>query len=262
MVLPTQLQTNDSAQTFEAFVDQWFIDKEHHLRDLLGLIARNSCDNEVDEVQCKDLIDRVIRHYGRYFEAKARMIADNVFLVLMPTWFSSFERAYLWMGGFRPGLAFRLVINNVLDLSEEQSWRMNRLMTEIKEEEKDITDEFDKVQEVMVITITSFPYIAINLGGQGNSTDAGIVEARGPAEERGGDNMELLVDQLKSAVGALVERADYLRMKTGIMLMEMLKSSQTIRFLAAAMQLQLRLRRRGMMRDAESQMHRFETQPI
>ncbi|KAL0359166.1 UNVERIFIED_CONTAM: protein ZW2 [Sesamum angustifolium] len=245
MVLPTQLQTNDSAQTFEAFVDQWFIDKEHHLRDLLGLIARNSCDNEVDEVQCKDLIDRVTRHYGRYFESKARMIADNVFLVLMPTWFSSFERAYLWMGGFRPGLAFRLVINNVLDLSEEQSWRMNRLMTEIKEEEKDITDEFDKVQEVMATPPM------LELLRHGGRLRNGV-----------GDNMELLVDQLKSAVGALVERADYLRMKTGIMLMEMLKSSQTIRFLAAAMQLQLRLRRRGMMRDAESQMHRFETQPI
>ncbi|KAL0341271.1 UNVERIFIED_CONTAM: protein ZW2 [Sesamum radiatum] len=237
MVLPTQLQTNDSAQTFEAFVDQWFIDKEHHLRDLLGLIARNSCDNEVDEVQCKDLIDRVIRHYGRYFEAKARMIADNVFLVLMPTWFSSFERAYLWMGGFRPGLAFRLVNNNVLDLSEEQSWRMNRLMTEIKEEEKDITDEFDKVQEVMATPPM------LELLRHGGRLRNGV-----------GDNMELLVDQLKSAVGALVERADYLRMKTGIMLMEILKSSQTIRFLAAAMQLQLRLRRRGMMRDAESQM--------
>ncbi|KAK4403400.1 protein ZW2 [Sesamum angolense] len=245
MVLPTQLQTNDSAQTFEAFVDQWFIDKEHHLRDLLGLIARNSRDNEVDEVQCKDLIDRVIRHYGRYFEAKARMIADNVFLVLMPTWFSSFERAYLWMGGFRPGLAFRLVINNVLDLSEEQSWRMNRLMTEIKEEEKEITDEFDKVQEVMATPTM------LELLRHGGRLRNGV-----------GDNMELLVDQLKSAVGALVERADYLRMKTGIMLMEMLKSSQTIRFLAAAMQLQLRLRRRGMLRDAESQMHRFETQPI
>ncbi|KAL0452718.1 UNVERIFIED_CONTAM: protein ZW2 [Sesamum latifolium] len=245
MVLPTQLQANDSARTFEAFLDQWFIDKEHYLRDLLGLIARNGCGNEVDEVQCKRLINRVVRHYGQYFEANARIIADNVFLVLMPTWFSSFERAYLWMGGFRPGLAYRLVINNVLDLSEEQCWRMNTLMREIKEEEKEITDEFDKVQEVM----TTPPMLELlrHGGWMRNGT---------------GHNMELLVDQLKSALGALAECADFLRMKTGIMLMDILKSGQTIRFLAAAMQLQLRLRRWGMMRDAESQMHMFETQPI
>ncbi|KAL2248924.1 UNVERIFIED_CONTAM: Protein ZW2 [Sesamum indicum] len=235
MVLPVvPLQTNDSAQTFEAFVDQWFIDKEHYLRDLLGLISRNGCDNEVNEAQCKDLIDRVIRHFRQYFEAKARMIGDNVFLVLMPTWFSSFERAYLWMGGFRPGLAYRLVINNVLDLTEEQSWRINTLMTEIKEEEKEITDEFDKVQEVM----TSPPMLELLRHG-------------GQLRNGLGHSMALLVDQLKSVLEALVECADFLRMKTGIMLIEILKSGQTIRFLAAAMQLQLILRRWGMMRDAE-----------
>ncbi|KAL2232779.1 UNVERIFIED_CONTAM: Protein ZW2 [Sesamum indicum] len=127
------------------------------------------------------------------------MIGDNVFLVLMPTWFISFERAYLWMGGFRPGLAYRLVINNVLDLSEEQCWRINTLMTEIKEEEKEITDEFDKVQEVM----TTPPMLELLRHG-------------GRLRNGVGHSMELLVDQLKLVLEALVECADFLKMKTGV----------------------------------------------
>ncbi|KAK4436502.1 protein ZW2 [Sesamum alatum] len=245
MVLPTHFQTNDRAQTFEAFVDRWFINKERYLRDLLGLIQANGSNNEVNEVQCKCLIDQVVRHYAQYFEAQARMIAENVFLVLMPTWFSSFERAYLWMGGFRPGLAFRLVINNVLDLSEQQSGRINTLMTEIKKEEKEITDEFEKVQQVMA-----------------SPSMLELLRHGGRLRNGAKHGMELLVDQLKSSLGALVECADILRMKTVIMLMEILKPAQTLRFLAAAAQLQLRLRRWGMWRDAESRMHIFETHPL
>lgn len=155
MVHPTRMvETNRNAQTFEAFFELWLIRQEHYLQDLLWAMdecsSSSSSGGEENEQRCKDLIDQLIAHYGQYFQAKAKVVQENVFLVLTPTWFSSFERAYLWMGGFRPGLAFRLVINNVLDLTDDQSQRINRLMTEIKEEENEVSDEFNRVQEGMV----------------------------------------------------------------------------------------------------------------
>ncbi|KAI3470891.1 hypothetical protein Pfo_027554 [Paulownia fortunei] len=237
MVLPTRLvETNQNAQTFEAFFERWLIRQEHYLQDLLQVMECSSCGDEENEQRCKELIDQIIAHYTQYFVAKTRIVQENVFLVLTPTWFSSFERAYLWIGGFRPGLAFRLVINNVLDLTEDQSQRINRLMTEIKEEEKEVTDEFDRVQEGIVSR--SMVELAMNMGRPQNGAE---------------NNMESAVDRLRVSMEALVECADFLRRKTGILLLEILKPAQAVRFLAAAAQLQLNLRSWGMQRDVQNQ---------
>ncbi|KAL0319594.1 UNVERIFIED_CONTAM: protein RESPONSE TO ABA AND SALT 1 [Sesamum radiatum] len=238
MVHPIISHTNDHAQTFEAFLERWLIDQERYLRDLLGLMERNRSEEEEYEVRCKGLIEQIMGHYKHYFEAKARVIEENVFLVLMPTWFSSFERAYLWIGGFRPGLLFRLVKNNVLDLTEEQSQRISRLMAEIKEEEKELTDEFDRAQEV----VASPPMVE-------------LVRRLGRLRNGAEQNIESAVDRLKLSLATLAECADFLRMKTGIMLVEILKPPQAIRLLAAVAQLQLRVRRWGMQRDGQNRMH-------
>lgn len=66
------------------------------------------------------------------------------------------------------------------------------------------------------------------------------------------NNMESATDRLNMSMEALVECADFLRRKTGIMLLEILKPIQAVKFLAAAAQLQLRLRRWGMHRDVQN----------
>ncbi|EYU26795.1 hypothetical protein MIMGU_mgv1a0233481mg, partial [Erythranthe guttata] len=128
------------------FFSCWLIDQDHHLQDLLQLIASGDGENEQ---WCNNLIKDNIAHHKQYIQAKTTLVRQNVFLVLAPTWMSSFERAHLWIGGFRPRLAFRLIINNVLDLTEDQIQRINIVIEDIKEEEDELTDEFDKVQERM-----------------------------------------------------------------------------------------------------------------
>ncbi|KAG8390118.1 hypothetical protein BUALT_Bualt01G0050300 [Buddleja alternifolia] len=225
-------------QSFESFFECWLISQENYLRDLLRLVEGGGGDQNY-EVRCEALVGQVMDHYDQYFGAKARIVHEDVFLVFTPTWFSSFERTYLWIGGFRPGLAFRLVMNNVLDLTDDQSRRINRLMAEIKGEENGLTDELTRVQGGM--TSPSMVELARHLGRHQNGA---------------AHNMESAVERLRASMEALVECADFLRRKTGINLVEILKPSQAVRFLAATAQLQLRLRRWGMQRDAQNQTQR------
>lgn len=139
------VETNPISQAFEAFFERWMIRQEHHLQQLILAIEGGAA-----EQRCNDLVNQIIAHYASYFEAKAKIVQENVFLVLTPTWFSSFERAYLWIGGFKPGLAFRLLANSVLDLTDDQSRRIDGLTAEIRREEKEVMDEFNRVQERMV----------------------------------------------------------------------------------------------------------------
>lgn len=140
------VETRPISQAFEAFFDRWMIRQEHHLQQLILAVEGGAAS----EQRCNDLLNQVITHYALYFEAKAKIVQENVFLVLTPTWFSSFERAYLWIGGFKPGLAFRLVANSVLDLTDDQSRRIDGLTAEIRREETEVMDEFNRVQERMV----------------------------------------------------------------------------------------------------------------
>ncbi|KAL7147884.1 hypothetical protein ABFS83_06G139400 [Erythranthe nasuta] len=217
-------------QSFEAFQSRWLIGQEHHLHDLLQIIESGDGENEQ---RCKNLIDDNISHYKQYFQAKTRLVRQDVFLVLAPTWISSLERAHLWIGGFRPRLAFLIVINNVLDLTEDQTRRISKGLEEIKEEENELTNEFDKVQERMISS--SVVELARQMGRPRN----GVWD----------HSMETAVDMLRVSIEDVVEYADFLRRKSGVIILEILNPTQCLRFLAAAAKLQINLRRLGMQRD-------------
>ncbi|XP_057804616.1 protein ZW2-like [Salvia miltiorrhiza] len=209
-------------QTFGAFFEQWIIRQEHYLRLLL---------REMDSGggHCSDLINQVTRHYAQYFEAKARAVEEDVFLVLAPTWLSLFERSYLWVGGFRPGMVLCLVGSNVSDLGDDQSQRIRRLMSETQEEEREIMDELNRVQEEMV-----------------SSTMMQVTRHMQNGEK---DELESAIDRLKVSMQRVVECADLLRRKTAVIMLEILNPTQAVKFLAAVATLQLSLRKWGMRSD-------------
>ncbi|KAL2541781.1 transcription factor-related [Abeliophyllum distichum] len=228
----SELETNDNTQMFETFYQGWLISQEHYLEALLQMVQCNRDNNtEESEVQCKELVDQVLAHYSQYYEARSRVASEDVFLVLTPTWFSSFELSHLWIGGFKPGLAFRLVINNVLDLTEDQSQRMNALKSEVNEEENELTNAQQGMEIVSMVE---------------------MVRHVGRVNEVMRD-MESTIERLRVSMEILIEGADFLRRKTVVKVLDILTASQGIRFLAAAVQLQIKLRRWGMQRDAENQ---------
>lgn len=151
MALPARFLESNSLsahESFELFFEHWLIDQERYLQELVRMIE---CSNdEENDIRCNGLIQEVLAHLNQYYVAKERVASQNVFLVFTPTWFSSFERIYLWIGGFKPGLFIGIVINNVLDLTDDQSQRINTLMTQVKEQEKELTEELARVQAGLV----------------------------------------------------------------------------------------------------------------
>lgn len=66
-------------------------------------------------------------------------------------------------------------------------------------------------------------------------------------------DLDSAFERLRVSMETLVECADALRKKAAIRLMETLKPTQAVRFLAAAAQLNLNLRRFGLQRDGRIQ---------
>ncbi|OVA02714.1 Transcription factor TGA like domain [Macleaya cordata] len=136
---------NDSNwASFQIFFQGWLIRQQHYLDQLLS-----SHDNKPQE-ELYALISQVLSHYQQYYEAKSILIRQDVYIVFSPPWFSSYERTFLWIAGFKPGLVFKLLNNAVPDLSEEQLENVRRLMMETRAAERELNDEMARVQESVV----------------------------------------------------------------------------------------------------------------
>jgi len=230
--LGTRRHTN--AGSFEAFLEGWLVRQEHYLDELLS--TQQHCHKMRDE-DLKELISRILAHYQEYYEEKSRMAHRDIFLVFSPTWFTSFERAFLWIARFKPGLSFRLVNNSVDDLSEDQHERINKLMEDTKTEERALNHELAKIQE----RVAAPPLLEL------------LRRGRELANGEISEEYYRVLDAWKSTLETLLANADSLRMNTAVNAVEILRPAQTVRFLAAAAQLQLRIRTWGLQREAERQ---------
>ncbi|KAJ8570756.1 hypothetical protein K7X08_037728 [Anisodus acutangulus] len=226
--------------SFEIFLEGWLIRQEQFLDELL--VAQDIFYEESQEGDIRDLISKVLAHYEEYYEEKSIMSHRNVFRVFSSTWFTTLERTFLWITGFKPGLAFTLVNDSINDLTENQVQRINRLRHKTKVQERCLTEELAKIQE----SVAAPPLVerARRVGMQLLQTDGITVQITNEDEN---------IDTLKSAMENVVTDADRLRTKTAERVVGLLSPLQSLRFLTAAAQLQLRIRMMGMQREAERQ---------
>ncbi|KAI3519761.1 hypothetical protein L1887_08977 [Cichorium endivia] len=220
-----------SQPDFQTFFQEWVTQLELYFYQLLHLLQS---PDQQDESKHKQLVCRVMAHYHEYFLAKAQVSSRNVFLVLSPPWLSSYERTFLWVAGFKPGLALNVVKICGLELTFDQAERMEKLMMETKDEESVIAERLARLeQQVLEPSMLALA----RMGGR---------EVNGMVHEA-----DTAVDRLAGDVELLVKCADYLRMKTVAKVVGMLTTTQTVRFLAAMTQFLLRIRRWGQLRETE-----------
>ncbi|RVW42297.1 Protein DOG1-like 4 [Vitis vinifera] len=222
---------NPNPGPFERFFRGWLV-RQEELRQLLLQATERDCD---EEAGLQELIGRAVAHYAEYYKAKQRVVREDVLILLGPPWLTPFERSLLWIGGFKPGFAFRLVTNYVTNLTEEQKQRMEQLRAETAEDERKLTAELSRVRT--------------------RPTAISLVEMATMARERVNGERETVderIEMMKLAVEILVECADYLRCKTALKIMGILNPSQNVKFLLAVTQLQRRVRNWRMEREAES----------
>ncbi|KAL6998436.1 hypothetical protein U1Q18_008563 [Sarracenia purpurea var. burkii] len=234
-------RTAINAASFETFFEGWLVRQEHYLDELL--CARRRCqehsrrDDAVAEEDLRDLIARVLSHYQEYYEEKSRAASRNVFLVFSPTWFTPFERTFFWIAGFKPGLAFRLVENAVDDLTEDQNRRIVVLMNETKAEERELADQMARIQE----SVAAPPMLELARREGRRLRDGEIRE------------VDAVLETLRSSMELVLGRADSLRRRTAERVAAVLSPPQNVKFLAAATQLQYRIRMWGLNKEAERQ---------
>ncbi|GFY87486.1 hypothetical protein Acr_05g0011250 [Actinidia rufa] len=226
-------------ETFQKFFECCLVKQDQLLQELISAskshhpnpnnnrattTESNTESSMTESTQLRSLIDRVIEHYENYYRAKSRWAKEDVLAMLSPSWRSTLEDAFLWIGGWRPSMAFHLLYSksglqfeamfdelirglstgDLADLSPSQLNRVDELQRTTIRNEKDVTEKMAKVQETVA-----------------GHVDGGAVARRGGAGGGAPLGGDLRLRTLKSVV-------------------EILTPIQAVHYLIAAAELHLR----------------------
>ncbi|KAL4604424.1 hypothetical protein ACB092_10G192800 [Castanea dentata] len=106
----------------------WLVRQQSFLEQLLHSISSDTTNQQTS------LIQQVLAHYQEYYEEKAKIPRNDVFLLFCPPWLSSFERSLLWVAGYKPYLVFKIVDGVVNNLKAEQTLRMEEVKVKTLQE--------------------------------------------------------------------------------------------------------------------------------
>ncbi|KAL2504686.1 transcription factor-related [Abeliophyllum distichum] len=261
----------EETETFHKFFECWLVEQSHHLEELVSASkqreqlenGRTITKEEFDESVLRPVLHCAEQHYEHYYKAKARWAKHNVLTMFNPSWTTTLENAFLWIGGWRPSMAFHLLYSksgqqfeariselirgvstgDLGDLSPCQLIQVDELQRKTIREEKEISEKQAKLQETIAdSSVVELSHVASELtregeaGREGDEIDDGRVEAALAPKEEG------LVEVL--------QRADELRMKTLKEILNILTPVQGVHFLIAAAELHLRFHEWGQKRDA------------
>ncbi|GAU25405.1 hypothetical protein TSUD_70570 [Trifolium subterraneum] len=246
----------DGTENFQKFYECWMVEQNQYLNEL---VAAKSAQIQLTNDRMHALVDKVIEHYEHYYKAKSIYAKKDVLSIFSPPWLSSLEVAFLWIGGWRPSMAFHLLyskcsmqfqarLNDLIqgqktcdlgDLSASQLAEFDHLQKRTIREEREIADMIAEHQETMA--------------------DAPMVELSHVFSEmiRGGENEKKeLEERIESALEPKMEglekilhRADDLRLRALQGIVNILTPKQAIYFLIAAAELHLRLHEWGKKKD-------------
>ncbi|KAL3584195.1 hypothetical protein D5086_015256 [Populus alba] len=237
-LVSTSTNGSPSRETFRKFFECWLGEQNNYLEQLISTCKdydhnrKNSPQSSQATLQ--PLINRVLEHYEHYYRSKSRWAKDDVLSMLSPSWTSTLEHAFLWIGGWRPTVAFHLLYSksghqleaqlhelicglgtgDLGDLSASQLTRVDQLQRKTVREENELTEKLAKHQETVA--------------------DSSMVEL---AHEE------------------ILQMADDLRLRTIKSVIEILTPIQAVHFLIAAAELHLRLHDWGKKGDWARRVH-------
>nr|XP_023907344.1 protein DOG1-like 3 [Quercus suber]POF17271.1 protein dog1-like 3 [Quercus suber] len=257
--------------SFHNFFEIWVSEQSQYLQELISASQHHkqssNIGSEDDTVILSPLIGRVINHYEQYYGAKSKWAKQDVFAMLSPSWRSSLEDAFMWIGGWRPSMAFHLLYSksglqlekkftvlvrgfssgDLGDLSPSQLNQVDALQRRTIVEEKETTEKMAELQETVAdSSMVELSHVVSELmrerGGSVNGVEEERVESTlGPKEE---------------GLEEILQKADDLRLRTLKAILEVLTPIQAVHFLIAAAELHLRLHDWGKRRDDVVRQHR------
>lgn len=258
-------------ESFHKFFECWLVEQNQHLHEL---ISASSPARDADGQALRPLIDRVILHYEHYYKTKSQCAKQNVLPMFSPAWMSSLEEAFLWIGGWRPSVAFHLLYSksglqleaqlaelirglttsDLADLSSSQLTLIDELQRSTIREEKAITEKFAKHQETVADASMVELSHAVTAMIQGGGREAEAENAAAMEEE-----VESALAAKEEGLKEILQIADGLRLRTLKEILNILSPMQAVHFLIAAAELHLRIHEWGKKKDeAQPQIHHPE----
>ncbi|CAI0440639.1 unnamed protein product [Linum tenue] len=230
-------------------------DQERHLKELIS--AADISSDQPDLL--RGLLGRVMDQYEHYYRAKSLSVHQDVLAMLSPSWRSTLEDAFLWIGGWRPSMAFHVIYSksglqfetglrdilqgiptdDLADLSGEQLRRIDELQRRTVREEREITEDMAKVQESAAdSSMVDLSHSVSQMMRNGGSPSM---------DERVDSTLVVKERQMEEVLHA----ADDLRLRTlRAIVDEILTPIQAVHFFIAVAELHLRLHDWGKRRDA------------
>ncbi|XP_042009712.1 protein DOG1-like 4 isoform X2 [Salvia splendens] len=205
-------------ENFSEFYERWISQLEGHLRLLLVAPPQQQHSGEAD---FRPIVNKLTAHHKEYYRIKWASAQNDALPFFAPEWLSPLENAYLWVTGWKPSLAFRLVESlkearsesgsSLAGLSEDQVRGIEALRVRIKAEEERVEREMERQQVAMA--------------------DRKMVE--------------VALKGLVAGMEKVMKMADCVRLKTMKGVLDVLSPMQCVQFLAATSMMQIQMRKWG-----------------
>ncbi|PWA93293.1 delay of germination 1 [Artemisia annua] len=92
-------------QQSQCCYQNWVAQQRLDLNELLQALTNYPNDNDFLQL----ITNKIINHFENYSAARALLAKHDGPSYISPTWGSTFENSFLWIGGCRPSLSIRLV---------------------------------------------------------------------------------------------------------------------------------------------------------
>ncbi|KAK6946622.1 Transcription factor TGA like domain [Dillenia turbinata] len=217
--------------------NEW-INQQH--QDLQELLHASTFTRD-NSVELRHIGEKCLKHFEDYLHSRVQLAKLNAPQLFSPSYFSSFEQSFLWIGGCRPTLALHLVYSlcgsqlksqlpelcqgerkdNIADISADQLNLINSLHCKTVKEEEKLESELTGPQEKMAKSMFSM-----------------VANHSSSVAESSGD-VDRALDAHSKALAGIVVDADNLRMSTLKELMNILTPLQLVDLLVASKKLHL-----------------------
>ncbi|KAK9735552.1 hypothetical protein RND81_04G212300 [Saponaria officinalis] len=257
-------QENES-ELFSGFFEIWLGEQNC---DLEALIVAVNAKPESAQLKAEwtrslsELVDRVMSHYENYYRVKSESVDHDVVGMLSPSWRSHLEDAFLWVGGWRPSMAFHLLYSilglqfeagfseltrglstdDLANLSPSQLALVNDLQCRTIKAEKALTEALAAHQETVADTsMVELSHLATELTREPNPLTR---------DDSVGRRVDAMLAVKEDKLVDILHGADGLRVKTLKKVVEILSPIQAAHFLIGAAELHLRVHEWGTKREA------------
>ncbi|XP_026419494.1 protein DELAY OF GERMINATION 1-like [Papaver somniferum] len=235
---------------FRECYQNWMIQQQELLEELIQVYNQNS--NDEQELCC--VIHKLVEHYENYTDRRAQLAIDDAPCLFSPTWCTSIENSYFWLGGCRPSLMIRLVYSlcgsqlesqlteflqgvrkgNIGELSASQLSLVSELQCRTVGEEEKLSKKMASLQE----NIADYPLTRL----ANNSSDVSDTESHI-------EQVDHALDSHSKELASILVDSDKLRMNTLREVIGILTPFQAVDFLIAGKKLHLCMHQWGQRRD-------------